>query len=325
MPPKKTQPTGRTPRLPDDLILEAAWLYYYEDRNQSEIAETLGVSRSSIVGYLQQARERGIVEVRLDPKSFARHRYARTLQERYGLADVQIAPGDTFSLERAALLAARCLPDLLEPGDTLGVAWGQTVFTLSEHVTRRAVPELTVVQMVGAVNSPYGFDSESCASRIAAAFGGRCVNLHVPAIVSSAAMAEALQRESVIAAQLCELDHINKALFAVGSCEIDSHIVTSGIAGPEDLADYQARGAVGLICSRFIDKAGNHLPGRLDERMIGLTPDKIRGLSTGILVSSGAEKIVGMAAALQGGYATHLFTDLPTAAGIVELGNAATG
>lgn len=324
MPPRKTQPTGRAARLPDDLILEAAWLYYYEDRNQSEIAETLGVSRSSVVGYLQQARDSGIVEVRLDPKRFARHHHARALKERYGLVDVQIAPGDDFSLERVALLAARCLPDLLEPGDTLGVAWGQTVFTLSEHVTAREIQDLTVVQMVGAVNSPYGFDSESCASRIAAAFRGRCVNLHVPAIVSSAAMAEALQRESVIAAQLSELSHINKALFAVGSCETDSHIVTSGIAGLDDLADYRARGAVGLICSRFIDRAGNHLPGRLDDRMIGLTPEKIRGLSTGILVSSGAEKIVGMAATLQGGYATHLFTDLPTAAGIVELGDGST-
>jgi DNA-binding transcriptional regulator LsrR (DeoR family) len=325
VPPRRAPTTGRPPRQSEDLILEAAWLYYYEDRNQSEIAEKLGVSRSSVVGYLQQARERGIVEVRLDPKSFARHHYARALKARYGLVDVQIAPGDDFSLERAAHLAARCLPDLLEPGDTLGVAWGQTVFTLSEHVTARSIPDLTVVQMVGAVNSPYGFDSESCASRIAAAFGGRCINLHVPAIVSSAGMAEALQRESVIAAQLLELGHINKALFAVGSCEIDSHIVTSGIAGLEDLADYRARGAVGLICSRFIDRAGHYLAGRLDDRMIGLTPEKLRGLSTGILVSSGREKVVGMAAALQGGYATHLFTDVGTAAGIVELGGGEGG
>lgn len=57
--------------------------------------------------------------------------------------------------------------------------------------------------------------------------------------------------------------------------------------------------------------------------MIGLTPDRIRGLSTGILVSSGAEKIEGMAAALHGGHATRLFIDLPAAAGIVQLGDMA--
>lgn len=320
MPPKKQQTAGRAPRQSDDLILEAAWLYYYEDRNQSEIADLLGVSRSSVVGYLQQARERGIVEVRLDPKSFARHHYAHALKARYGLADVQIAPGDDGSLERVAHLAARALPDLLEPGDTLGVAWGQTVFTLSERIAPRPVADLTVVQLVGAVNSPYGFDSESCASRIATAFGGRCVNLHVPAIVSSPAMAEALARERVIAAQLDEQARINKVLFAVGSCNADSHIVSSGIASLDDIADYRARGAVGLICSRFIDSTGAHLAGPLDDRMIGLVPDRMRGLPVGILVSCGAEKVRGIHATLRGGYATHLFTDLPTAAGILALG-----
>ena len=189
-----------------------------------------------------------------------------------------------------------------------------------DHPAPRPVADLTVVQLVGAVNSPYGFDSESCASRIAAAFGGRCVNLHVPAIVSSPAMAEALARERVIAAQLDEQARINKVLFAVGSCNADSHIVSSGIASLDDIADYRARGAVGLICSRFIDSTGAHLAGPLDDRMIGLVPDRMRGLSVGILVSCGAEKVRGIHATLRGGYATHLFTDLPTAAGILALG-----
>jgi deoxyribonucleoside regulator len=319
LPSKKRAVTGRSARQSDDLILEAAWLYYYEDRNQSEIADLLGVSRSSVVGYLQQARERGIVEVRLDPQSFARHHYAQALKERFGLVDVQLTPGETGSLERVAHLAARALPDLLAPGDTLGVAWGQTVFTLSERIAPRPVPDLTVVQLVGAVNSPYGFDSESCASRIAAACGGRCVNLHVPAIVSSPELAQALARERVIAAQLAEQARINKVLFAVGSCNADSHIVSSGIASVEDIADYRARGAVGLICSRFIDSAGNHLEGPLDDRMIGLVPDRMRGLAVGILVSCGVEKVAGIRATLLGGYATHLFTDVPTAAGILAM------
>lgn len=324
MAPRSRPASGRPPRQQEDLILEAAWLYYYEDRNQSEIADLLGVSRSSVVGYLQSARERGIVEVRLDPKSFARHHYAQALKERFGLADVQLAPGDGGSLERVAHVAARALPDLLEPGDTLGVAWGQTVFTLSERIAPRPIADLTVVQLVGAVNSPYGFDSESCASRIAAAFGGRCVNLHVPAIVSSQVMAEALAQERVIADQLKEQARINKVLFAVGSCNADSHIVSSGIADLDNLADYRARGAVGLICSRFIDGAGDHLVGSLDARMIGLVPSRMRGLSVGMLVSCGSEKVLGILAALRGGYVTHLFTDVPTAAGVLSASEASS-
>jgi hypothetical protein len=74
-----------------------------------------------------------------------------------------------------------------------------------------------------------------------------------------------------------------------------------------------------LICSRFIDSAGNHLEGPLDDRMIGLVPDRMRGLAVGILVSCGVEKVAGIRATLLGGYATHLFTDVPTAAGILAM------
>jgi len=315
---RRKHATGRGQQTADDIVLEAAWQYYYEERNQNEIAEALGVSRSSVVGYLQQARESGLVEVRLDPTGFARHHYARELKQRYGLADVQIAPGNSYSLKRVAMLAARCLPDLVGAGDTLGVAWGQTVFTLAEYLVPREIENLTVVQMVGAMSSPYGFDTESCASQIALALGGRCVNLHVPAIVSSPEMAEAIQREAIIASQLKELTHINKVLFAVGSCKPDSHIVSSGIATLEDLAEYHRIGAVGVVCGRFINRAGEHIYGHLDNRLIGITPDRVLGLQTGILVSSGADKAEGMHAALLGGYATHLFTDEATARGILS-------
>ena len=50
-----------------------------------------------------------------------------------------------------------------------------------------------------------------------------------------------------------------------------------------------------------------------------MTPDCLRGLQMGILVSSGADRIEGIHAALRGGYATHLITDIPTAKGILAL------
>ncbi len=44
-----------------------AWLYYADQMTQSEIAKTLKVSRATIVNYLQEARERGIVSVHISP------------------------------------------------------------------------------------------------------------------------------------------------------------------------------------------------------------------------------------------------------------------
>jgi DNA-binding transcriptional regulator LsrR (DeoR family) len=303
----------------DEIVLEAAWRYYYEAKNQHEIAEALGVSRSSVVGYLQQARERGLVEVRLDPESFNRHRLSLALTERYGLAEAYIVPGADFSLERVALGGGRRLPDLIAPGDILGVAWGQTVFNVSQNIVPRRIERLTVIQMVGSMSSPYGFDAEICSSHIALSLGGRCINLHAPAILSSRKTAEALKKEPIIEAQMEQVARIDKAIFAVGSCNETSHIVQAGIASAEDLARYRRQGAVGVVCGRFIDAAGKHIHGHLDDRLIGVTPDALLGLRMGILVSSGPDKIEGIHAALRGGYATHVVTDEPTAAAVMAL------
>ena len=303
------------------MIVEAAWLYYYEDRTQNEIAGSLGVSRSSVATYLQQARGMGLVEVRLAPSLFNTRIVARDLQQKYGLQEVLVAPGPEGSLDRVAQLAARRLPDLLEAGDWLGVSWGQTVWTVAEKMARRPIEDLSVVQLVGAMRTPYGFDSTNCAALIASAVAGRVVNLHAPAILSSAAVADALRNEEIIARQINALSEINKVIFAAGSVEDNSHIVLCGIATPDDLREYRALGAVGMVCGRFIDRDGNHIEGSLDPRMIGVLPQTIKGLSVGMMVSVGADKIQSMDAALQGGYATHLVTDLPTALGILGFGN----
>ena len=120
-------------------------------------------------------------------------------------------------------------------------------------------------------------------------------------------------------AQMQEVARIGKAIFAVGSCDEKSHIVQAGIASVEDLAKYRRQGAVGVVCGRFIDASGRHIHGHLDDRLIGVTPDSLRGLSMGILVSTGPDKIEGIHAALRGGYATHLITDEPTAAAVLKV------
>jgi DNA-binding transcriptional regulator LsrR (DeoR family) len=49
----------------DDAVNWAAWLYYADEMTQSEIAKTLNVSRATVVNYLQEARSRGIVSIRI--------------------------------------------------------------------------------------------------------------------------------------------------------------------------------------------------------------------------------------------------------------------
>lgn len=296
----------------EDIVVEAAWLYYHDGLNQNEIAQRLRVSRATVVNYLQEARERGFINITLAAEPFTNHRIARELCGMFGLRAAYVLPdgadGGREPFGRVVRGAANWLPTLLEPGDRLGVAWGKTIYDTADRIEPVSIADLEVIQLVGSMATPYGFSAEICSANVASRLGARCVNLHVPAVLSTPRVAALLRGEAIIAAQLEAIDRCNKTLFAVGSCDHDSHIVTSGIAGHDDLDWYVAHGAAGVLCGRFIDADGEPVRGPLDERMMGVEPTALRGKQMSLLVSVGREKAAATLAALRGGYATHLVT-----------------
>lgn len=308
-----------------DIVIEAAWLYYQDGLNQNEIAARFKVSRATVVNYLQEARERGYVQITLSPEAFKGHEAALQLCERFGLQEAYVVPDDPGERRateiRVARGAAQWLPRLLMPGDRLGVAWGKTIYDVAEFLETIAIDGLTVLQLVGSMATPYGFSADVVSSYVARKFSAQCVNLHVPAMLSSPQIARALRAEELIANQLDEISHFNKTLFAVGSCAPDSHVVSSGVATIEELNWYIDHGAVGVLCGRFIDDRGNSIEGPLDERMMGIALSRMRAPETGILVSAGSERVPAAVAALRGGYATHIVTHQSSAEAILSSGD----
>ena len=89
-------------------------------------------------------------------------------------------------------------------------------------------------------------------SLIAGKFGGECAYLHVPAIVSSAELADALRREPIIQANFAQLDRCTKALFVAGNVTEENPLIRAGVITAEEMTDFRRKGAVGVICGRFM-------------------------------------------------------------------------
>jgi len=317
-------PRQRAPgrRSGESAVIEAAWLYYHEGCNQSDIAARLGLSRASVVNYLQAAREQGLVRISLDSGAFTTHRLAAALCERFALSAAYVVPDGGLDAEgrfhRVVRGAAEWLPELLGPGQRLGLAWGRTMYSLAEATARRPVANLTILQLVGSMATPYGFTSEACSTRLASRLGAGCVNLHAPAILSNAELAAALRAEPIIARQLTELERVRSFLFSVGTVTPDSHIVGSGVATLEELDWYVARGATAVLCGRFIDAAGQAIPGPLDARMIGIDLARMVRPELGLMVTPGSDKTDASRAAIRGGYVTHMVTSTGIAEALLD-------
>ena len=181
----------------DSLLANVAILYYKDGLTQSDIAQRLGVSRASVVNYCAKPANRtSSTSASTAPRfpsrdcrpTCATHTGSKTSHIATAYPDADDGPEKLSATLRrqVARVGAMAVYDLLQPGDVLGVAWGETIQWLSEEMPRGAVRNLTVCQMNGSMKPPLAPAAETCSIRISSALGADCFTLHAPAILRAA-------------------------------------------------------------------------------------------------------------------------------------------
>ena len=308
-------------RFGDDSYVWASWLYYQEGMTQNDIARTMGISRATVIAYLNEARERGIVNISIEPARLASLTLAQSLKSHFGLRDCFVIPnnGDDSSLvDRLGEAGALVLRKFLRSGDTLAVSGGRTVMAVGTNLRISGLQDVTVVQASGGAIAKNRWSPARCASTIANAINATCVSLSAPAITSTAEARAIMAAEPLIAEQFEILLRTNKVLFGIASLRLNASLYSDGVFDGADLQRYFDGDAVGVLVSRFIDARGQLVVGTLDDRMIGLSLDDLLRIDLRICVAGGFDKMPAILAALRRGYPNVLVTDTATARGILR-------
>ena len=299
------------------LLANVALMYFGEGLTQSDIAKRLQVSRATIVNMLREARDAGIVDIRVDGRSLAASSLGMEIRDAYGLEDVYVAQNAASgsSVNRVEMLrhlgrvGAMALTDLVRPNDRLGVAWGETIRAVSEHVPRVATSGVEVFQMIGSMMSESVPTSEGCTIEIANMLGATCFTLHAPAIASTAQVAKLFRAEPTIRAQLDALAQLDMAVASVGNTADETHLARAHMVTPAELDAARKTGAVGILCCRYIDAEGHVLRMAPDERLITTELENIRRAARRVLGVGGADPGGAGGAAIRGGDGEHLCVD----------------
>ena len=255
-------------RFGDDPYVWVSWLYYQEGMTQSDIAQTMGISRATVITYLADARERGVVNISIEPDRLSALTLAQAMKRHFNLRDCFVIPSgpDDDSLgERLGAGGALVLRKLLKSGDTLAVTGGRTIMAVGAKLKVAALQDVTVVQATGGAIAKSAFAPELCASTVAAAVGAACVNLSAPALASSSEAHDVMVREPLVEAQFAILSKANKALFEIASLRPSSAQHVSGLFEASDLQQYVGGDAVGVPRSalhRRARSAGRRCAGR---------------------------------------------------------------
>ncbi|MEI6591551.1 MAG: sugar-binding domain-containing protein, partial [Actinomycetes bacterium] len=138
------------------LALKAAQLYYLQDFTMDSIGRELHVSRSSVSRLLQLARDRGIVEIKVNTPDDAPRRMATEIKTAFGVNAHLVPVGETVNhverLERVSISAARMLRTFFGSTMTMGIAWGSTTSAVSRNLVKFQTRDSRIVQLNGAGN-----------------------------------------------------------------------------------------------------------------------------------------------------------------------------
>ncbi len=315
-------------RQPETLARVAS-LYYEEKLTQTEIASRIHVSRSTVSRLLDEARQRGIVEVVIHYPWRRVFDLEEQLLERFALTRAIVLASHSLTYDQTlrglGILAARHLEDSIGDGTLLGISWGTAVDSTVRALEPARGLSVTVVQMIGATDAEDSeTDSPQVAQTLARKLGGQYRHLHAPLIVDDPDVRDSLLRQSSIRETLSLAAQADIALVGVGSPNPSvSSLLRARYLSEAYLAALRAEGAVGDICARHYDIQGEPLDTELDHRVVGVDLDTLGQVDQGIGVSGGIAKAESILGALRGEHVDVVVTDEVAARAVVRLDAAA--
>jgi DNA-binding transcriptional regulator LsrR (DeoR family) len=311
---------------PDDLVAEIARAYYESDLTQQRIAERFGISRSQVSRYLQDARDRDIVQIRIvAPESRDVHAEARLRAAfphlREAIVTSVFSQHPLVARRSVARAAARLLERLVRPNSTVCFGAGRTLAETVDLLEPRGTTGVTVIQAMGnAGHEALEIDYNAIAGAAASAFAGRSVQINAPAILGIGASASDLEASNPqIRDALSVARSADVYVMGIGSMTGDEIYVTTGLISEDELAELREEGAVGDLCGNFFDIDGRAHPGPFAERIVGIGLTDLAAARVAVACCSGAGKVQAIVGALSGRLVNALVTDEHTARGVLEL------
>ena len=302
------------------LMTMAARLYHERGGRQRDIAARLGISQPRVSRLLALAEEHGIVRTVVVAPDGLYPELEEELEDAYGVREVHVVDvlgGDQAIPRDLGGAAARYLTEAAPWGPVVGfTSWSSTLREMArmlEPILRSGTAH--VVEMLGDLGSPLlQHEAGQATLRLARQLGGEPVLLRTPGVAASPDIRAAAELDAHVARALCLLDRIDVAFVGLGPADFHGPLQEGdNFFSADQLAAVRAAGAAGQLNQRFIDAGGERVDTPLDELVVGVTLDQLRTAGTRIVVAGGTSKWGPLSAALAGGWADVLITDLNSA------------
>jgi DNA-binding transcriptional regulator LsrR (DeoR family) len=305
------------------LLADIAEMYFLEGKNQNEISQKVGMTRSNVSRLLKEARQTGIVSIQINRPIHENFALADKMVERFDLKTAHIVEVDHLNdlLNKLGKVAADELKSYLKPGIILGTAWGTAISATVEQLeVENRIPEVKVVQLLGALGSRIrGYDGHGILRRLEQKLDAVGIYLNAPYLVDDVQTARLLLENPSVKETLDYGKKADLALLGVGSLDLTNcSYYLAGYVSREEILKIQKFGAIGDVCGRFFNLDGEVIKNEYQNRLIGLPIEDLEKIPVRIGVAGGLGKIDPILGALRGKLINILITDSMTASEVLN-------
>ena len=311
----------------DELLAQVAYAYYQKGEGLSQIAGSLGRSVSMASRLLQEAREKNLVQIRINYPMTRLKDLEAQIEDRFGIDEAHVFAEPSRmdkgeQLYRYGSLAASSIEEALRSADLIGVSWGRQVNGIVNSIsTDKNHGSGTVVQASGAFGA-LGDDHDGAriTQRLAERLGYTARLMPSPLIVDTVYVAEVLSNSPSILAVMHLLRNADVMLTSVGAPFTEtSGLARSGYLTDKDLDELRSRSAAADMFGYHLDQDGEVLDIEVNHRVVGICPETLRDIPNVILTVTGINRIRAIRAVLRGQYCNTLLTDRTTAEALLSV------
>lgn len=309
------------------LRLRAAWLYYNQGLTQKDVAERLGISRSTVIRLLDEAMKRSEVQIWISEGIDNCLELATRLEKAYGLDEAVVVPAPRDSSVEALAdsvgqALGQFLSEVIQDEMTIGVGWGRTMTASLAGFRPPRRDNCKVVSLLGGIVAVRQTNPIDFTWRFAGQLGAECFMFLAPLLVDSVATKRTLIEKCGLNAIYDLAENLDLAVVSCGDIGQRSTSLSEGFIPKGELERLIAAGCVCDLMFNFLDAEGNSIDHALNDLVMSVDLDALKKARHIVLSSGGAHRAIAIRATIRRIGCNTLITDETAAMELLRLAEA---
>ena len=299
------------------LIVKIAQLYYEQEMTQAQIANQLGIYRTTISRLLKRGRELGVVTIAINYDYNDGLWLEERLKQKFGLKEAVVAPQES----ETGIYGAQLFERLLSPNVVIGFGWGRAVSALVEALPQSSQPRpLVCVPIVGGPSGklPSRYHVNTLTYSAATRLKGESYLADFPALLDNPLIRQGIMQSQHFQTLAEYWQRLDIALVGIGSPAIRHAANWQAFYGNAQSDELEALQVAGDICSRFFAVDGTPVATAMQDKTLSIELKTLKQARYVIGLASGEEKHAAILGALRGQHINALVTDRATAEYLVQ-------